>query len=192
MRVFLGLLLPQALWPAVERLQAELGCGRAVAGENLHLTLVFLGDLELRALEAVHEALEGVAVAPFVLEPAGLEVLGSAGRPEALALGLRPCPALEALQAKCAQAVRRAGVALERRRFRPHVTIARFGARFDAANAQRLGRLLQAHGDVVLPEWRVGRLALLRSHLGHEGASYELLAEYPQDVFGTEAWQNPA
>lgn len=196
MRAFLCIRVPQPLWPAVERLQGALGCGRAVAGENLHLTLVFLGDLGLPELEAVHEALEGLRLAPFVLEPAGLEVLGGAERPEALALGLRPSPALEALQAKCMQAVRRAGVALERRRFRPHVTIARFGARFDAGQAQRLGRLLQAHGDVVLPEWRVGRLALMRSHLGHEGASYEVLAEYPQDypgdLPGAGAWQNPA
>lgn len=179
MRVFLGIVVPQPLWEAVARLQGALGCGRAVAGENLHLTLVFLGDVDLPLLEAVHEALEGVRFAPLTLELAGLEVLGGVARPEALALGLRPSPQLQALQAKVAQAVRRGGGVLERRRFRPHVTIARFGPRFDAGQAQRLGRLLQAHGDVVLPEWRVGRIAMMRSHLGAGGADYEVLAQYP-------------
>lgn len=180
MRVFAGIMVPEALWEAVERVQMALGCGRAVAAENLHLTLVFAGELDPQAAERWHEELEAVRVVPFTLELAGLELIGPEARPELLALGVRPSPALEALQAKVAQAARRAGLELPRRRFRPHVTLARFGHRFDGAQAARVGRLLQAEGNVVMPEWRVERFAMLRSHLSREGADYEILAEYPE------------
>lgn len=180
MRVFVGVMLDAALWEGVAALQAQLGCGRAVNDENLHLTLVFLGDLERPALEAVHEALAALHVAPFTLDLAGLDTCGGGERVETLVLNVRPNPALEALQAKVAQAVRRAGVALERRRFRPHVTIARFGGRFGPGAAARLGALMQARGDVVVPGWRVERFALIASHLSREGARYEVLADYPE------------
>lgn len=180
MRIFTGLMVAPALWEAVGAVQTALGCGRPVAEENLHLTLVFAGEASLEAARRWHEELEAVRMQPFVLELAGLELIGPAERPELLALGVRPSAALEALQAKVAQAARRAGLELPRRRFRPHVTLARFGQRFDAAQAARVGRLLQAKGDVVLPEWQVERFALLRSHLSHAGADYEVLAEYPE------------
>ncbi len=180
MRVFVGLKLPEALWEAVGHLQGALGCGRPVAEENLHLTLVFLGEQELAALEAVHEVLAAVSFVPFTLELAGLEIWGPAERPAALVLGVRPSPALEALRAKVAAAVRRSGIDLDRRRFRPHVTIARFPKGAGAAQAVRLGHLLESRGDVALPTWRVGGFAMLRSHLTREGADYEVLAEYPE------------
>ncbi|WP_444429272.1 2'-5' RNA ligase family protein [Rhodobacter capsulatus] len=109
MRVFLGIMLPEALWGAVAALQAELGCGRPVAGEALHLTLLFLGDLELPELERLHEDISALPVAPFEVVLAGLDVIESGDRGRVLALKLRPSPALEALQAKLAQAARRAG-----------------------------------------------------------------------------------
>ncbi|SOC07636.1 RNA 2',3'-cyclic phosphodiesterase [Rhodobacter maris] len=180
MRVFVGVMLAEALWEGVAELQAQLGCGRPVDEENLHLTLAFLGDLERPALEAVHEALEVLRFVPFEIALAGLDTYGAPDRVETLVLNARPNPALEALQAKVAQAVRRAGVVLERRRFRPHVTIARFGKSFGPGAAAKLGALMQARGDVVLPGWRVERFALLASHLSREGARYEVLADYPE------------
>ncbi|WP_444455620.1 RNA 2',3'-cyclic phosphodiesterase [Rhodobacter capsulatus] len=180
MRVFLGIMVPEALWGAVASLQGELGCGRAVAEEALHLTLVFLGDVDPPELELLHEELVGISVAPVTLGLAGLDVIEGGDRTRALVLKLRPEPALEALQAKLAQAARRAGIDLERRRFRPHVTIARFNKGLTETQAARLGHLLESRGDVVLPEWRVTGFALLRSHLTREGAEYEVLADYPE------------
>lgn len=179
MRIFTAIMVPQALWEAVGRLQGTLGCGRLVAEENLHLTLAYAGELSAQETEAWHEELAALWVAPFEVELAGLELMGPEVRPELLAVLARPEPALEALQAKVAQAARRAGIELPRRRFRPHVTIARFG-RFDATQGARVGRLLQAEANVVLPRWRVESFALLRSHLGPEGADYEVLADYPE------------
>lgn len=182
MRVFVGIMAPDALWGAVAALQSELGCGRAVAEEALHLTLVFLGDLERPDLQALHEELAVLRVEPFAVTLAGLDVIEGGDRMRALVLNARANPALEALQVKVAQAARRAGLALERRRFRPHVTIVRFNKGFGETQAARLGHLLESRGDVVLPEWRVDGFAMIRSHLTREGAQYEVLADYPEPL----------
>jgi len=179
MRIFVGVMLPASLAEAVEALQIELGCGRAVLPENLHLTLLFAGEIDPPAAEALHEALETVSFDAFSLELAGVQLFGKGDRPELVALGIRRNLVLEALQARIAGAARGAGLNLSRRRFRAHVTFARFGASFDAGQAQRLGRFLEARGDVTLPEFDVDRFAMVRSTLGHGPPRYEVLAEYP-------------
>lgn len=179
MRIFVAIMLPEALWRAAGELQLALGCGRPVAEENLHLTLLFADEISEAQAQELHEALEAVHLPRFALELAGIEVMGAPERPEAVVLGVRTNPALEALQAKVVGAARRAGLELPRRRFRPHVTLARFGSRFDAQSGARLGRLLQARGDVVLPAFEVRAFAMVQSHLHHDGSVYEVLAEYP-------------
>lgn len=179
MRIFVGIMLPEALWRAVGELQDSLGCGRAVEHENLHLTLLFAGENSEAQAQELHEALEAVRSPRFTLDLAAIEVLGAPERPEAVALGVRANPALEALHTKVAGAARRAGLELPRRRFRPHLTFARFGNRIDLQTQARIGRLLQARGDVVLPGFEVRGFAMVQSHLHQDGPVYEVLAEYP-------------
>ena len=179
MRVFVGIALPERAVEPVVALQTELGVGRRVLEENLHLTLFFAGEITLEQAEEFHEGLAAIAVPRLRLEFAGVELFGAPERPDLVALGLRENAGLRALQAKVAGAARRAGLELPRRRFRPHVTLARFGSRFDAQSGARLGRLLQARGDVVLPAFEVRAFAMVQSHLHHDGPVYEVLAEYP-------------
>jgi 2'-5' RNA ligase len=82
--------------------------------------------------------------------PRGLVVLQSSDTPAALL----------ALHAACADALRALDLPLEPRPFRAHVTLAR-----DAAGASLQQGMLR---------WRVGELALVRSHPGPRG--YEVLS----------------
>jgi 2'-5' RNA ligase len=60
MRAFLALPLPDHATALLERLQQEIPVGRLVPPENLHLTLVFLGERSEAALEELHFALEAL------------------------------------------------------------------------------------------------------------------------------------
>ena len=62
----------------------------------------------------------------------------------------------------------------ERRKFKPHVTL----ARFRSGAPDRLGGYFQRHSRLASEPFLVDRFALFRSHLGSEGAHYEVLAEY--------------
>ena len=94
--------------------------GNFTRPENLHITLAFLG--ELPEWESAAEALDTVEAEPGLLLLDRLDTFGKGG-----ILGL--CPTedapVRALAAKAERALREAGFALEKRRFRAHVTLCR-------------------------------------------------------------------
>ena len=145
---------------------------RAVRDDALHVTLAFLGH---RALDDVEPAREAVrAVAAPVPDLALGEVLWlSPRRPHVLTVEvLDPDGALVGLQARVVEALAAAvGYEPERRRFRPHVTVAR--VRHGARPRQR--GLPEAPSASFAGE----ALTLYRSWLGGGPARYEALERAP-------------
>lgn len=178
MRCFVALQLPETLIDTIDAVQSGLSVGRPVPIENLHLTLAFLGDRTHRELAEIDTALSGLISPPVTIDLRGLDVIG--GRAARLVcLRAMPDPGLVALQAKVMAALRQCGVALPRSRFRPHVTLARFGARgLGPESAARLGRFLEAEGAAVLPPVPADSFALMVSTLHSDGAIYDVLASY--------------
>jgi 2'-5' RNA ligase len=132
--------------------------------ERWHVTLAFLGDAKP---EPVHEALRRrLAGAPgFDLQLAGS---GSFGRNGPVWVGIGgDVPALRALAAEVAAAAREAGVALERRAYRPHLTVGKRGHPDPA-------RLTSYRG----PVWRAQEVELVRSDLGRD-VVHTVLQRYP-------------
>lgn len=178
MRVFVALPLPESLIAALETVQQGLGTGRSVPGDNMHVTLAFLGDQPQAVLEALHEELGNITAPAPELAVRGVDVFG--GRhPRLVYAGLRKTGDLEALHAAVQRAVRAAGVELPRERFRPHVTLARFPRHLSGDAARRLGRFLEEEGALRLPAVTADRFALYASYLHEAGAVHEILAEYP-------------
>ncbi len=175
MRLFVGLPLPDDTRARIAGIAGSLPLGRRLAADNLHLTLVFLGDVAPAGLGGLDEALREVDAGPVRLEfGAALALGGRTAR--ALALEARGA---EALQARVLAAVRRAGFAPERRRFRGHVTFARLPRGLTPGDERRLaGWLADIATPLVLPA-SVDRFTLYRSHLSPAGAAYEGLADYP-------------
>jgi 2'-5' RNA ligase len=94
---------------------------RRVAPAQWHITLHFLGAVPMQRLPGLGERL-AVRFEPFELVldrpevwPGGIAVLGAAAVPDAL----------KELHAKLAQALAALGLPVEKRAFRPHVTLAR-------------------------------------------------------------------
>ena len=178
MRLFVGIPVEGATAEAVERVQDALPLGRVVPPENLHLTLAFLDDQPREVAQAVHEALSGLNVPGFALRLSGLEVKGGR-QPRLIWAGVEGGETLAWLRDKVRGAVRSVGVELPRERFRPHVTLARFGRDLGPQGRARLGWFLEAQGAFATPPAPVERFCLFRSHLGQGGPVYEVLASYP-------------
>lgn len=177
MRAFVAIPLPEEVADIVERLQGDLSVGRVVTRENLHLTLAFLGDLEPGLVEEVHGALSEIEAAAVTMDMRGVDVFG-ADQPRLVFAGVEPNAGLTALRDKVNSAVREVGVELPRKRFRPHVTLARFHRRMPQHELDRLGAFLETHGAFRLELFEVARFGLYRSHLSQDGAWYEELAHY--------------
>ncbi len=178
MRTFLALDPPDTLRDPLDALVEGLRCGRHVDVDDLHLTLAFMADAPLPALEELNLDLEMLRPGPVPLEIRGLGTFG-AENPRSLHAAVVPHPALLHAQKKVATAVRRAGIDLPRTRFVPHVTLARFPHRMPPEDHARLGRFLSAHGSFRLERHVVEAVSLYRSTVTHEGARYELLESYP-------------
>lgn len=177
MRLFVALSLPDDLRRDLSGLSCGLPGARWVAPENLHLTLRFIGEVDGHDAEDIDAALSGIRFPRFALTVAGVGEFGDDRRLRSLWAGVEPNEMLDRLQAKVEQAVRRAGQPPEKRKFKPHVTLARF-------KSHPGGKLKDYFAEQALfraPAFDVAEFTLFSSYLSHEGAIYSPEAVYPLD-----------
>ncbi len=175
MRCFIALPLPDSDIAVLEALQDRLPFGRAVPPENLHLTLVFLDEQPLDTLEEIHETLDSLRAPAFSLTLGGLDGYGS----QALAINAEGGQALVDLHKRIRSRLHGIGIQLDRRRFRPHVTLARLPAQIRADQQDRLATFLLREATLKLPDIPVHSFALYSSRLRASGAEHEELSRYP-------------
>lgn len=175
MRLFVGLAIPQDIRSRLAALTGGIPGARWVAAESIHLSLRFIGEVPGGAERDIDAALAAVGGAAFALRLSGLGCFERRGRVHALWAGIEKQAALMALQDRVESAVVREGFDPERRKFKPHVTL----ARMKNGRGPEVGRYLENHGDFRAGPFHVDHFTLFRSHLGRGGAHYEALAEYP-------------
>ena len=167
-RAFLALPLPDEFMMTCLAAQGHTTTGRAVPSENLHITLLYLGEQPMRDLQGLVDDLDTIRHRPVPLRLTGIDVLGGWKGAQHLVASVASDPALIDIQAKVTRAARAAGLDFERRRFRPHVTLVR---------DFRGPGLPPWRGDT--PDAVAGSFALYRSTLKRSGAEYDSLAEFP-------------
>ena len=177
MRTFIAIDLPSEVTDALEQLQDQLPLGRRAAHGTLHLTLAFLGDQREDALEQVHLGLSELQADRFSIELRGLDTFGGR-QARILYADVVPDPKLSALQRSVSGAVRAAGLSLDRKRFRPHVTLARFPHRLSAEEEVKLAQFLQNHAGFGMEPFGVVEFVLFNSTLTPAGAVHEPLCRY--------------
>jgi RNA 2',3'-cyclic 3'-phosphodiesterase len=176
-RAFLGIELPQAVRGALQVQQFLLPLPRKVEPEELHMTLVFLGDCPELALDAAHESFEALRETGFSLSLQGLGLFGK-DKPHCAWAGVAPSPDLMRLQTKVETIARRAGCPIDTRKFVPHVSLGRFSPP-PLAEAARLERAVAMGTGFRTEPWQVTELTLWQSHLLRKGAHYQVLTRYP-------------
>ena len=136
---------------------------RRVPEENLHLTLAFLGEVAADRYPCYTQAAATLPPMDFKLT---LDRLGYFDKASLCWLApSRPPAALFALRRKLESAILRCGY-LDRRSFRPHVTLFRKASK------------LTHTGALPSIEWHVDGFALMQSVQKNHQASYLLLEEY--------------
>ena len=159
MRLFVALRPPPE---ALEDLRARLPRWPS-APERWHLTLAFLG--ELPGPEQVHDQLLAVRQPAFALR---LEGSGTFGRQGPVWVGVGgELDALHDLADDVRRAVQAAGVQLDRKAYRPHLTVGRRGHPNSAALSGYRG-----------PAWRASEVELVRSDVGRS-VVHTVLERFP-------------
>ena len=176
MRLFVGLELPRMVRERLALLAGGVPGARWVPAENFHVTLRFVGEVPGYRAEEIDHALAQVEAAAFVLSLSGVGTFAKGGRELSIWAGVERAPALERLQSKVESAMRRAGEEPERRRFSPHVTLARLS---DNVVEQKLAGFVQAHNLFRAGPFEVEHFTLFSSILGKEASVYHAEVEYP-------------
>jgi 2'-5' RNA ligase len=167
MRLFLGLPIPPELAQTlIRRTQTiELPKGRRTEPENLHLTLVFLGEVPELKLPPIEHELSELNFAPLQIKPTSLNTFPRAG---VLIAEIEPTRPLLHLQANVAAAMARCGFPPEARPYHPHITLARFHGPL------RLNKIQQPLPPSSQRSFTADTVNLYRSH---PGSTYEILAQ---------------
>ena len=181
MRVFLALDLDPEVRGRLAELERELRPfarrARWVRPEASHLTLRFFGEVSAERVESLAASLsEAFAGAPaFAVAFRGCGVFPDPGNPRVLWVGVpKPPPALFELQSKAEAVARALGFAPERRRFEPHLTVARF-----RGPEKEIDSILSSCLDRDLGRTETVEAVLFESRLSPAGSSYDRLRVYP-------------
>ncbi|MDO9708796.1 RNA 2',3'-cyclic phosphodiesterase [Paracraurococcus lichenis] len=173
-RLFVALALPAAIKAQLAMLSGGIPGARWVPPENYHLTLRFIGEIENWRAQEVDDALANIRAPSFELSLRGVGTFEKGGRINALWVGVEKTEGLSFLQAKVETALQRIGLEPERKRFSPHVTL----ARTDKAPPDKLVGFVQAHNLFRLPPVAVEHFTLYSSRLGKDAAVYVPEVEY--------------
>lgn len=110
--------IKKLLLDAIEELKSKAACGNFTRRENLHLTLAFIGETNRTA--DIIRCIDSVSASSFTL------TFGGCGRFGDLRwAGIKRSEELSALAENLQNALREDGFRIEKREFKPHVTLAR-------------------------------------------------------------------
>ena len=174
MRLFVGLSFPNHIRQSLCVLASGIDGARWVKPESLHLTLRFIGDASKGQAADLDAALSVISEPVFALRCSGLGHFGRGDKVRALWAGIAPNQGLSRLQEKVERAAFHVGFGDEGRKFKPHVTL----ARFRGGNPRNLGEYLNVHGAFSTEPFLVSSFTLFESHMGHGGSHYVSLNDY--------------
>jgi 2'-5' RNA ligase len=177
LRLFVGLEIPDDLRLQLAALQAGVPGARWVTPENFHITLRFIGEVDEGHAADIDALLQAIRVPAFELSLSGVGHFGDGRKLRALYAAVAPNTALEHLHDKVESAVVRAGCAPEGGKYKPHVTLARFGARDQAGH--HLAQFMASHSLLRSAPFLVEQFSLFSSLTRPEGAIYMVEADYP-------------
>ena len=178
-RLFVALRPPPAIRALLLDAMEGLPGARWQDDEQLHVTLRFIGEVDRRQAEDIATALSRIAASAPTVRLDGAGTFDKRGRIDTLWARVVPAEPLAALHRKVDQALARAGVAPDPRRYLPHVTLARFSR--TAGDPALIDRWIAAHAALASPAFTMPHLTLFESILAHDGAHYEPVARWPLD-----------
>ena len=149
---------------------------RWVRAENLHVTLKFIGNVDVGKLDTIRAALGEVSASGAVeLRFRGVGFFPNEKRPRVLWAGIVASPNLEPLAAGVDARLEKLGIARETREFAPHLTLARFDP---PGITEKLRAAARANTAREFGAVSTGEFHLFESKTRPTGAEYTRLSSF--------------
>ena len=147
---------------------------------NIHITLVFMGNISKDDLIPIGEAVSKTCrrYGPFHIALTGSGIFGSLHNPRILWIGLDgDLTRMSYFRNSLQKNLKPFGIKEEKRRFKPHLTLGRF--RKGTVSHANMDRFLSKYQNISSPTCPVEELILFKSELGPGGAVYSRLNAWP-------------
>lgn len=167
MRLFTAIEIPEDVKDEVVSLYSGSKNVKWITKENLHITLNFLGDLENWEVDTVQSVLSKIEVNSFTISLSGAGYFKSG----ALWLGVNKNDHLTSLERVCSRELLKAGIGLDVRKFKPHLTVGRF-------KKKDIYEFLDSAMGYKSRKFEIKGFNLYSSILKPTGAIYTKLASY--------------
>ena len=180
MRIFVAMDLTEDVRCHVAELIAELSDAapgaRWIRPEAMHITLKFIGHIEVDRVEQIEKSLSTVRSQGFVeMNFRGVGCFPNVRRPRVLWAGIQSSPNLAVLAAEIERRLEPLGIPRGERIFRPHLTLARFK---ETTIHKSFGNILTGLASREFGSMSTGEFHLYQSQLKRDRAEYTRLATF--------------
>lgn len=174
-RVFVGIDMPAGVRRLLSSLGSSIPGARAVPEEQIHLTLRFIGEVEANQFQDIKARLLEIDARPLTTAIRGVGHFPPRGKPRIVWAGLESAGDIMILRNRVNNLLSQCGVEPERRKFHPHVTI----ARLKNSPPERVAAFLQTNALLQSPKIVIDHITLYSSRLHVDGATHTVEAVYP-------------
>jgi 2'-5' RNA ligase len=160
-------------------LQALGGDLKPVEGENIHLTLKFLGNVSITRLDEVKSSFKQLTFPSFSAEIKGAGAFPNLKHMNVIWVGVdEGWSQVEQIYEQVEKLLSTLGFKRENRPFSPHITIARVRS---GRKRDEIANFLQHLGDESFGTITVDKVRLKQSVLSSSGPKYSTLLEVPSE-----------
>ena len=155
---------------------------RWVRPEGIHLTLKFMGDIDVTVINKLLSLLPEVAngFTPFELTMAQLGCFPNNRRPRVLWAGVKGnLSALRDLHIAIDSLAGNIGLPREDREFSPHLTLGRVNRNLSESHIRHIGNLIKTTNLPDSPSWINQTIDLMRTELDPAGSRHYLVESFP-------------
>ncbi len=174
-RLFIAITLPQPIRLMLHSMGRGIPNARPVKEEQIHLTLRFIGEVEGSMFKDIQESLTSVELLPFSISIKGVGHFPPRGKPRIIWAGVQPTEQLIRLRNKIDSQLTRCSIEPERRKYMPHITL----ARLKNTSLKRVGEFLSGNSFFQTEAFSVEGFHLYSSKITQKGAIHTIEQSYP-------------
>lgn len=183
-RSFLAFELPEDIKTIVTRVSGEVRKSsldvRWVRPESIHLTMVFMGDVQSEQIPSMGESVGAVCAnhASFTISLKPMGCFPNSRNPRVVWLGIDgDLERMSRFKDDLQSALSPFGIKEEERAFKPHLTLGRF--KKPAKSPTELEQMLAKYRELSSPACSLNELVFFRSDLKPGGAVYTEMSSWP-------------
>ncbi|MBI3399138.1 MAG: RNA 2',3'-cyclic phosphodiesterase [Deltaproteobacteria bacterium] len=179
-RAFIAIEVPKELTKSLREMQDALrNTNNKIAWvkpENIHLTIKFLGNIEINKINDIEKILKDAVgqIHSFNLSIKWVGIFPTINNPRVIWIGIEDDKKLASLYNNLEEGLATLGFKKEERPFKPHLTLGRVKFLKDKSG---LKERLEKFADIKLGSCVVDSLILFKSELTQEGSMYTKLRE---------------